>query len=252
MSLDNLLQNPLLYLFDNFSSVTGYNFSEFVINETPSTTFHNQPFMQQYADGQSGDESVYKYLYDPSLEFGFRFHQRLAKIKYIDRKDPWITIIFKTGEKNPLTNVLSHKYNHMEVSPDKFYKVNCRRGTIPINVVFISNSIDYLYSFLGKLNFWFDRTVGFEYNQAIQYSNSFVKNYSLSAEAVNIVQKDLTKLDNERRGSLATAGYSFDMIYWELDLPEQGHILKTIDLKIKVVDNLTDLNIAHVFSESIT
>jgi len=238
--MSNLINNPLVYLFEEFSNRTGVELNSFVLNETPNNTFHNQKFMQQYANNTNNGD-VYKYLYDPGLSFSWRFHQRLARIKYTDRKEPWITLMFNTGTKEPLTTLGSLNYTHYEqYGNNKLSIVDVKRNVMPVDIVFISNSIDYLYNFLGKLNFWFDRSTGIYYNQSVAFSNSHVVEYELASDVFNIKTRDLNKLDTERRGSLVSAGYSFDMGYWELNLPEEGYIVENINLKIKVVDNINN------------
>ncbi len=233
----NYVNNPLVFLFNEMESKTGYTFSQFNVNETPNTIYHSQPRMQQYINKQNNSTNqIYKYLYDPSLAFSFRFHQRIARIKYNDRKLPWITIIFNVGEKTPYTGVLSHKHSHHEKTDTSFYNLDLRRSKVPVDMVFISNSMDYLMSFNGRLNYWFDRITGYQYEQTIQYSNSLIVDYTLSAQVINIIPKDLNKLDTERRGSLATVGYSFDLVYYEFnELPVEGNILRNIDLLIKTL-----------------
>lgn len=233
------LNNALIYLFNNFETETGYNFPNFMVNETPDATI-NQPYMQQYKNKNTSQNNgaLYKYLFDPNLQFGFRFHQRIAKIKYEDRAQPWVSIIFNTGEVKPLTNVLSHTYDQMRISKceDAFYDVKIRRVSTPVNLVFISNNIDYLYRYLQKLSFYFDRITQYEYEQIVRYSSTQVFRYPLSGMAKDIIQKDLTKLDTERRGSLATAGFSFDLIYYDMDTPLKGYLLEDIDLQIRFIN----------------
>ena len=233
------LNNALIQLFDNFEEVTGYNFPDFMDNEVPDTKI-NQPFMQQYQNKNTTQNNgkLYKYLYDPNLQFGFRFHQRIAKIKFEDREQPWISIIFNTGEVKPLTNVLSHTYDQTKIVKEEsaFYDVKVRRVLTPINLIFISNKMDYLYRYLQKLSFYFDRITQYEYEQIVRYSDDKSYRYKFSGMAKDILQKDLTKLDTERRGSLATAGFSFDLIYFDIDTPLKGYLLEDIDLHIRFVD----------------
>lgn len=245
--MSNFLQTPLIFLFNRIEEESGVSLASFVVNETPATpkaTGVVQPIMKMYQDlNNSTTNQVYKYLYDPDLSFSFRFHQRLSRFKYTDRKEPWVSLIFNTGEKRPLTEVVSHRYEHHEITENNFYSLGVRRSSTPVNLVFISNSIDYLYSFLGAISFYWDRITAFDYKQTIQYSNSYVVTYDLTGEALDIRPKDLNKLDTERRGSLVMAGYSFDLVNYEFKLPEEGHLLKEIDLIIKVAPDTEILNI---------
>ena len=246
------LNNALVYLFNSFEEVTGYNFPNFMTNETPSSVV-SQPLMQQQRQRQNqtpapDNGAMYKYLFDPNLTFGFRFHQRIAKIKYEDRKQPWVTIMFNTGEVRPLTNVLStiNEQIRIQKRTDDFYDVSVRKVLTPVNLVFISNDIDYLYSYLQKLSFYFDRITQYDYQQRIQYPNGHVTTYPLVGMAKDIIQKDLTKLDTEKRGSLATAGFSFDLIYYVMDTPLRGYLLEDIDLQIKFLNNPDYLCLSHI------
>lgn len=225
------------------------SFPDFLVNETADTKI-SQPYMQQYQNKNvsTNNGKLYKYLYDPDLSFNFRFYQRLAKIKYDDRKEPWISIMYNTGEVRPLTDVLSHVYDQIRIAKrtDTFYDTKIRRVVTPVNLVFISNDIDYLYSYLQKLSFYFDRITQYNYQQRIQYSDNKISTYQLSAMAKNIIQKDLTKLDTENRGSLATAGYSFDLIYYSIDTPLGGYLLKDIDINMCFVNDFNYMHLTHV------
>lgn len=246
------LNNALIYLFETFETETGYSFPNFLVNESPSSVVE-QPLLQKQRQIQNNttlpnNGAMYKYLFDPNLEFGFRFHQRLSRIKYDDRKAPWISIIFNTGEVKPLTNVLSTINDQIRITrrTKGFYDIKVRKVLTPVNLVFISNNIDYLYSYLQKLSFYFDRITQYYYKQSIKYPDLHVSNYTLSGMAKDIVQKDLNKLDTERRGGLATAGFSFDLIYYVIDTPVTGYLLEDIDLQVKFLNDFNYLSLSHI------
>ena len=243
------LTNALVYLFKSFEEVTSTEFPNFMVNEVPDQ-IKSQPYMQAYANKNVviDNGQLYKFLYDPELQFGFRFHQRISKIRYDDRKEPWISIIFSTGEVKPLTGVLSHVYEQIKIlkKDGEFFDVKVRRVLTPVNFVFISNNMDYLYRYLQKLSFYFDRIIEYPYQQKIYYDETHFNTYCLQGMAKSIVQKDLTKLDTERRGGLATAGYGFDLIYYDMDTPLKGYLLENIDLNIKYIENSGYLNLKHM------
>lgn len=245
------LNNPIAFLFDQLEVQSGIEFISFTSGQAPKEDFHDQPYMKMYQDTQ--DQKLYKYIWDPNLAFDFRFHQRMASIKYSDRSQPWISIIFNTKEVRPLTNVISHIYTSQEITDTGYYPITTRRLSVPINLVFISNDLPYLYNFLEQISFFFNRLVNFKYNQAIKFSDTFTQNYELTAQALNITPEDLNKLDTTRRGSLATASYSLDLVYFAHstntnndggggDGSDSGHLLKTIDLRILVVDDMSKLS----------
>jgi len=238
----NYFINPLVYLFEKFEDVTGVPFLEFS-TEKPDNTLHTQKYMKQYND-LTNKGTFYKYLYVPDLAFDFRFHQHIAKIQYTERKTGWVTPIFSTGVKNQHTNVLSHVYSHWESFESKSNQIRFRRSLIPVNLVFISNDINFLYTYLGKLNFWFDRIVGLEYKQDVLI-HSAPQNIELSCDIMNILPKDLSKLDTSRKGSLVTAAYTFDINYTEFDSPVELNLLETIGIQIRSLGGLDNLVITH-------
>lgn len=243
------ISNPIVYLFDELEKVSGIELATFTTSEKEDKSSNNdQPYMKQYQDQNESSSApqLYKYIYDPSLEFSYRFHQRIASVKYSDRNKPWVSIMFNTGQVRPLTNVVSHKYNTLTTFPDGFYELSTRRVSVPIKMVFISNDISYLYTFLENISFYWDRICNYPYKQAIQYEIDYTENYDQVGQALNITPMDLEKLDTDKRGSLVTAGYSFDLVYYQhafKNNKDYGHILKTIDLRIITVPDLENLNI---------
>jgi hypothetical protein len=240
------LNNALIYLFNKLEEEAGAPLTPFVINGTPSTNPESdQVYMQRYK--QKSDGELYKYLYDPNLAFSFRFHQRISNLKYSEKDKPWISIIFNTGEVDPRSNIVSQTFKTYETMEDTTYEIKVKRMKVPINFVFISNSMDYLYSYLGSLSYYWDRIVNFQYKQTLHLSETHSKNVPLVGQALNISPQRLDKLDSQNRGSLATAGYSFELVYFDFKTPRTVPILKNIDLQIKVVDNIEDMNVSHVF-----
>ena len=199
-----------------------------------------QPYMQKFQakNVANNNGQLYKYIWDPELTFSWRLQERIARIVFENRSQPWVSIVYNTGEVKPLTNMLSHTYDQIRIvaANQQFYDVQVRRVVTPVNLVFISNNIDYLYRYLQKLSFYFDRTTQYSYTQKVQYAENYVTEYTLAGMAKDIVAKDLTKLDTEKRGSLATAGYSFNLIYWDFNTPYTGYLLENLDLEIKILD----------------
>jgi hypothetical protein len=241
------ISNPIVYLFDKIEEQSGMKLATFTTNEIPHEEFHEQPYMQQYQslNQTNNNPSMYKYIYDPNLEFDFRFHQRIASMKYSERNYPWVTIMFNTKQVRPQTNVISHKYKSYTTVDQGFFKIDSRRVSVPVNMVFISNDISYLYTFLENISFYWDRISNFPYKQAIQYTDDYKENYNQVGQAVGITPINLEKLDTQRRGSLATAAYSFDLVYFDHAYADRtmGHLLKTIDLRVIVVDDISSFNL---------
>ena len=240
------IQNPIVYLFDTLESKSGISFANFMTNEVPQEDFHKQPFMEQYQklNTTNNNPQLYKYIYDPNLEFNFRFHQRISSIQYAQKGAPWVTIMFNTKQEKPLTNALSLTYDSPVTTSQGYIPMRTRRVCVPVNMVFISNDIDYLYTMLDNLSYYWDRIVNFPYQQSLQYSSGDIETFPQKGMALNIVPQNLEKLDTERRGSLVTAGYTFDLMYFThlfSDL-SQGNMLKTIDLRILVMNDITNLN----------
>jgi hypothetical protein len=262
------IANPIVYFFNYLEATSGISFANFTINETPKQEFRNQPLMQQYQNinNVSSRPQMYKYLYDPNLSFDFRFHQRLASINYTDRKTPWITIMFSTSEVKPLTQAGSSTFTSQVKVNDKYFPVRTRKLLVPVKFVFISNDISFLYSRLEYMSFWLDRICNFPYKQTIQFAPGYKENYDQVGLATDIEPVDVTKLDTQRLGTLATSAYTMNIVYWAHSFvdpntglpmpidPDTGlpsseyaslHILKEIDLKVCVVSNDSLITLQH-------
>ncbi len=243
--MSSWLNNPLTYLFTKLEEESGVIFANFNVNETsknnPNIVEGSQMFMKHHET--NNENKLYKYLYDPNLSFDFRFHQRIANMKYIDKGQPWVTLMYNTGEVRPLTNVLSHTYTSQVYIDDTVYEIKTKRMSVPINFVLVSNDPDYLYSTIEGMSSYFDRIVNFPYKQAIKFSDTYVENFDRTGMATNINPVDLTKLDTEMRGTLFTTAYNFNLVYYTHTLPEEGKILKEIDIIIKVKGSLQDIEL---------
>lgn len=256
----NFINNALAQLFDNIESSSNVKFSTFTMNDKPQeekSINSNQKYMQQYED--SYDSQTYKYLYDPSLAFDSRFHQRLSRIKFGDRNEPWCTLIFNTNTNQPLTNVLSHVYKGMEMVPvedyddreeDKYEGVEYifRRVKTPINFTLVSNNLSYLYETTEKIAMYFDRIINFPYKQTLNFNESYSSTYDLVGMATDIRQVNLNKLDTASRGSLVMSGFSFNLIHYVVILPNSRYgLLEKVILDIKVVG--TDETISCIITD---
>ena len=242
----SFLSNPITYLFDSIEESSGIQFASFTANETPKTiisTGVEQPLMKlaqdkrnRLSESTGSDLSLYKYLYDPALDFSWRFHQRLANIQYSDRSNNWVSLMFNTSEATPHTQVGSLVQRSHERTPEGSFEVFSRKVSVPVNLVFISNDKNYLYGFVENISFYFDRLINFKYNQTIKYSPTYTQNYEQSGLVTDIKQVDLDKLETQTRGSLVTAAYTFNMVYWVHTIPQIGNILEEINVNIKVLD----------------
>ena len=242
----NFLNNCLIQLFDHIEAKCNVKFVTFTDTQIAGNTETNminadQKYMAAYASGATG--TVYKYLYDPGLSFNFRFHQYLSDVSYVYRDTPWTTLMFSTGPVRPLTYVLSHKYEGVEYvaitddeNESKFdiipYKT--RRVNVPIQIAVISNNLTYLYETLEKIASYFDRFINFPYNQTIKYSKDKIMQWQVVGQCTNITQTDVSKLDTETRGTIATATYNFNLIHWITDAPEAPlNLLRKVILEVR-------------------
>lgn len=229
MSSPNFINNALAQLFDDIEDKCHVKFNTFTANDKPQKKGINsdQEYMKMYQESE--DNRVYKYLYDPDLNFDFRFHQRMARINYGKRKEPWCSLMFNTNVVRPLTNVLSHVYDGIEYAQfqekaedgtiketTRGVEYKFRRVLCPINFVLISNETSYLYQVQERMAMYFDRWINFTYQQTLQFSPLTTVNWDLVGAAQNIRQVNLEKLDTESKGSLAMSAYSFELIYWDV------------------------------------
>jgi hypothetical protein len=244
MSSYNFINNALTQLFNDVEDKCHVKFNTFTANDKPMNKGINadQEYMKQYH--QQEDKRTYKYLYDPDLNFDFRFHQRMARINYGTRKEPWCSLMFNTQTIRPLTNVLSHVYDGMQYADfeviDKETKekkivqkgvdYKFRRVLCPINFVLISNELSYLYHISENMAMYFDRWINYTYQQTLTFSPLTTVTWDLVGAAQNIRQVNLEKLDTESKGSLAMMAFSFELIYWDIwsDLNEYGLLERVI------------------------
>lgn len=244
MSSHNFLNNALTQLFDDIEDKCQVKFNSFTANDRPMNKGINadQEYMKMYQNTE--DNRTYKYLYDPDLNFDFRFHQRMARINYGKRKEPWCSLIFNTQTIKPLTNVLSHVYDGIEYADfeqenketgekeivTKGVEYNFRRVLCPINFVLISNEMSYLYQVSENMARYFDRWINYPYTLTLNFSPLTEKTYNLVGAAQNIRQVNLEKLDTESKGALTMTAFSFELIYWNVwsNFKEYGLLEKVI------------------------
>lgn len=230
MSSTNFINNALTQLFNDIEDKCHVKFNTFTANDKPMNKGINsdQEYMKMYQ--QQEDNRTYKYLYDPDLNFDFRFHQRMARINYGKRKEPWCSLMFNTQTIRPLTNVLSHVYDGMEyaefevedkktgeiITEQRGVEYKFRRVLCPINFVLISNELSYLYQVSEKMAMYFDRFINYTYKLNLTFSPLTTKDYEVVGAARNIRQVNLEKLDTESKGSLSMTAFSFELIYWDV------------------------------------
>ena len=256
----NFLNNCLIQLFDIIEEECNIKFVTFTDSQVAGNTETNkinsdQKYMASYTANATG--TVYKYLYDPGLSFNFRFHQYLSDVAYVSRNKPWTTLMFSTGPVRPLTYVLSHKYEGIEyvaiqdveegASKYDIIPYKTRRVLVPIQFAVISNNLSYLYETLEKIASYFDRFINFPYNQTIKYSKNKIMQWQVVRQCTNIVQSDVSKLDTESRGTIATATYNFNLIHWITDAPEAPlNLLKKVILEVRDKDVDGPLIATHI------
>jgi hypothetical protein len=242
----NFINNALIQLFDDIESKCHVKFNSFTANDRPQNRGINsdQEYMNMYQNTE--DNRVCKYLYDPDLNFDFRFHQRMARINYGKRKEPWCSLMFNTNYVKPLTDIVSHVYDGIEFAQFEETDKNgnkkivtdgveyqFRRVRCPVNFVLLSNELSYLYHIMENLAMYFDRWIDFTYKQHLQFSPLTEVHWDLVGQAQNIRQVNLEKLDTESKGSLAMIAYSFELIYWDMWTTDQRYkILEKVILEI--------------------
>lgn len=231
------LNNALAQLFDHIEEKCNVHFSTFCTNKVQinrNIINKDQKFMKEYQ--MTEDNEVYKYLYDPSLSFDFRFHQRLANISYKDKKEPWVTIIFSTEQINEPTRVNTHQLDGIEFGEEgNYYQYTTKKVTVPVNMVLVSNDMTYLYGVQEKILMYFDRVISFPYKESIVFNEDYTANWIRYGQAYNIRQVNLNKLDTETRGSLVQNAWSFNLVYFVNSKPDGTplHILERVIMKIK-------------------
>ena len=243
--MPNFINNALAQLFDNIESNSNVKFSTFTTNDKPAeekSINSNQKYMKKFQDEYI--PQTYKYLYDPSLTFDSRFHQRLSRIKFGERDEEWCTLIFNTNTNQPLTNVLSHVYRGIEnvTFTDEEGKTYIegveyifRRVKTPINFTLISNNISYLYETTEKIAMYFDRIINFPYKQTLNFSKDTTPTFNLVGMATDIRQVNLNKLDTASRGSLVMSGFSFNLIHYVVIVPDNKFkLLEKVILEVKI------------------
>lgn len=246
MAVFNYLNNCIGQVFDVLEDHSRIPFATFTMNESSKTDQgmdgEEKVFMKQYKS--TVDEQVYKYIYDPDLSFDDRFHQRIASIKYTDRNQPWVTIMFNSGTVRGLTEVVStNQYRVVKNSAGEAFNIKAKRVRVPINMVLVSNDISTLYSVTERLALFFDRIVNIDYCEFVEFPSGVTDEYENTCQCMDITEVDLTKLDISSRGSLVTSAYTFGLVYWVTEYPKEVKLLEriTIEVAMKGVGTLTKL-----------
>lgn len=241
--MPNFINNAIAQLFDHIFDYTHVNLATFTTNDRPPETKSinsNQKYMKKFDDEYV--PQPYKYLYDPSLAFDFRFHQRLSRFTYEERKKDWISLIFNSSANRPLNNVLSHVYDGLEYvtygegeeARTEAVKYIFRRVLTPINFTLISNNISYLYENTEKLAMYFDRIINFPYKVTLNFSETHAPVFDLVGMATDIRQIDVNKLSTESRGSLVMSGFSFNLLHYVVILPDERYrLLERVIVEVK-------------------
>lgn len=238
MAVFNFVNNALGQLFDVLEGhMGGAKFATFSMSEVEKVAQgsdgNEKVFMKQYE--KEHDEVMYKYLYDPDLSFDDRFHQRLASVSIKDRNEPWVTLMFNTGAVRSLTNVYScNNYFTVNNSDGDYFDIKAKRVSVPVNMVLISNDMTYLYSILENLTLFFDRVINYEYVEYVAFPTGTEDEYERKGQVTDITEVNLEKLDTSSRGSLASAAYTFNLVYWVSRYPEQCNLLERIIVNIAV------------------
>ena len=234
------IKNAIAQLFDEIEDKCKVKFATFTASDTQGQQNIVASPREYMNDAENNNSNgIYKYLYDPNLNFDFRFHQRLAAAPFKKTTRPWATIMFNIKQVRPLTNVLSHKYSYIHWQDGKPYQMKTRRLSVPVNMVIVSNDMDKLYETTEKIAMYFDRFINFHYDEVVTVGKlddgGFDIYQSKVGHAANIREVDLTKLDTESRGSLVTSAFQFDLVYWIEEAPNTSlHILKRIILELDV------------------
>lgn len=238
--LNAYIHNALAQLFDEIEEKCKVKFATFTASDMQgqkTLAAGTRTYMDDEPNNMN--HGIYKYLYDPDLNFDYRFHQRLAEAPFEKTSKPWATIMFNTKQARPLTEILSHKYTEIKYDPNGIpYELKLKRVSVPINMAIISNDLTKLYNTTEKIAMYFDRFINFHYDHVITVGNiqenGFEVFESKVGQAANIREVDLTKLDTENRGQLVSEAYSFDLVYFVVENPNVTlSILKKIILEIR-------------------
>ena len=235
------ITNAIAQLFDEIEDKCHVKFAKFTASDSQgqqNIAAGERTYMNDTENNESN--GIYKYLYDPNLNFDFRFHQRLAAAPFKKTSKPWVTIMYNTKQARPWTNVLSHKYTYnVSDGNGNLVQLKTRRVSVPVNMVIVSNDITKLYETTEKIAMYFDRFINYHYDQVISVGDPKTTGFdvyeSVVGHAANIREVDLTKLDTEQRGSLVSEAYQFDLVYWIVETPgTQLHLLKRIILQLDI------------------
>lgn len=237
MATFNYLNNCLGQVFDVLESHTGTKWATFTMNEAEKVEQgfdgEEKVYMKKYAEQH--DEQVYRYIYAPNLSFDDTFYQRISSVGFDDRREPWVSIMFSTGPVKSLTEVVSYNmYRTIKNSDNDFFDIKTKRVKVPVNMVLVSNDVSTLYAVTENLTLFWDRIVNISYCEFVQFPTGTEDEYEKTCQCMDISEVDLTKLDRKTRGSLVTSAYTFNLVYWVTQYPEQCKLLEKIVLDIAV------------------
>ena len=237
MATFNYLNNCLGQVFDVLESHTGTKWATFTMNEAEKVEQgfdgEEKVYMKKYAEQH--DEQVYRYIYAPKLSCDESFYQRLSSVGFDDRREPWVSIMFSTGPVHSVTDVVSYNmYRTIKNSDNDFFDIKTKRVKVPVNMVLVSNDVSTLYAVTENLTLFWDRIVNISYCEFVQFPTGTEDEYEKTCQCMDISEVDLTKLDRKTRGSLVTSAYTFNLVYWVTQYPEQCKLLEKIVLDIAV------------------
>ena len=143
--------------------------------------------------------------------------------------------MFSTGPVKSLTEVVSYNmYRTIKNSDNDFFDIKTKRVKVPVNMVLVSNDVSTLYAVTENLTLFWDRIVNISYCEFVQFPTGTEDEYEKTCQCMDISEVDLTKLDRKTRGSLVTSAYTFNLVYWVTQYPEQCKLLEKIVLDIAV------------------
>ena len=238
--LNAYIHNALAQLFDEIEEKCHVKFATFTASNLQgqkTLAAGTRDYMND--DPNNSSHGVYKYLYDPELNFDYRFHQRLAEAPFEKTSKPWATIMFSTKQAQPLTNILSHKYRDIQYDRNgEPIMFKLKRVSVPVNMAIISNDLTKLYNTTEKIAMYFDRFINFHYDHVITVGNMNEDGFEIFeskvGQAADIREVDLTKLDTENKGQLVSEAYSFNLVYFVVETPFSSlRLLKRIILEIR-------------------
>ncbi len=202
---------------DNFEVETGFNFLRF-----------------------AEDHKHSYYFFDPGLNFDTRLRERLAKLKFADKQDDWIIVMYNRSQMSQLS-VQSRQFPvvYKKISNATGHKYHSKFQSCQLDVVFFSNNPYYLESFEEVAVIKYDRSYMFEALYTIPVGDSSeVMNFKIWAD--NIEPSSFEKLSIDDRDSICFTRWSLKINFPVLISEGTGKLIKQITTKIKIVNNLDE------------